>query len=185
MAGETKGSVSCLVIVAANVIVCVTLMRTPWRTEGPSLAYQARTPAQSANTTSTASSGRSRRQSPPLFHPSSLVRTHLAATAARLVPPSGSSSHHPSPSAPTLFDQTPASKSTPHPCSPVTSTSLRLDGTFAPLSRGPRSFRETSGRPRAPDLRGLSWTSRARANTNRHRTDGNTFGRQERLIVGP
>ena len=96
MAGETKGSVNCLVIVAANVIVCVTLMRTPWRTEGTALANQARTPAQSANTTSTASSGRSRRQSPPLFHPSSLVRTHLAATAARLVPPSGSSAHHPS-----------------------------------------------------------------------------------------
>ena len=29
MAEETKGFVSCLVIVAANVIVCVTLMRTP------------------------------------------------------------------------------------------------------------------------------------------------------------
>ena len=63
-----QGSVSCLVIVAANVIVCVTLMRAPWKTEARHLptkpGHQRRAPTR-------------RRLLHPGVHEDSLRRTSI------------------------------------------------------------------------------------------------------------
>ena len=97
---------------------------------------------------------RSRGQAPPLIIVSSLDQTHLTwppsrpascLPAARITRPRGLRFSSTQRWGPSLFfhDRTLAS--------------LKLDGTFATPSPGPRSWRETSGKPNASSSRGLSW----------------------------
>ena len=112
-------------------------------TEHPTLVFQA--------CTWPPSSERSRRQSPPR---TPFSRPRLA---FQTWPPSLLDSRF----GPNLLDPA-AAGCTPLPPGPplhssVPSTSCKLDGIFAAPSPGPRSWRETTRRPVAPDSLDLSW----------------------------